>query len=361
MFTLTKFPNYGASNDSYNACGKCQGINRLYPLSQWTCSKPADIKNNTITVFMDIYEHCDFKWKWRNLAYDENDPKAHEFDNDERTFNIGAGCGEGMITKVETEWEKHRDKVIGKCVRAPPQIIKTTELTSSITYPRQITTENQQPERTTIFQTRTNTTTASTDSTASTTSFTDQSAGSPPSEVVSETATKDITASTRTSPGATLTSTAGLTVTQLSTTFNPASISSLFIPQSTPSTIPVTTTKNTENTTSKAFTMTPELQTTDAITQIPSSSSTVSSSGKPNSMSNQPNSNINTSNHPSHAVTATETNEATTLTVTTSRASQTEQGKIQRSTRPSNSSLSGSGVLLLYKKSTVYQNLIYHS
>ena len=240
MFTLTKFPYYGASNDSYSACGQCQGINRLYPLGQCICSKPADIKNNTITVFMDIYEHCDFKWKWRNLAYDENDPKAHEFDSDKRTFHIGAGCGEGMITKVETEWEVRRDNVIGDCVTAPapPQIIKTTELTSSITYPRQTTRENQQPERTTTFQTSTNTTTAhrptaSTDSTASATAFTNLPTSTNPSKITSETSTNETTARTGTTPEATLTSTAALTVTQFSTTFNPVSTSSPFMPQST--------------------------------------------------------------------------------------------------------------------------------
>ena len=363
VFVLTKLPDYGNTTDTYSACGICAGIKYIYPLSKWTCSKPANIKHNTVTINMNIYENCDFKWRWRNLAFDSNSNRAYEFENGVRTFHIGAGCGQGMITKVETEWDIKRGKFTGDCVSAPAprKPVMTIETNPTLTYPQQTTTENPLESTTSIFQSITNPAISLTDSTdqshsTNTTASTDQSTGSPPTEVVSEAATKVITASTGTTTVVTLTSTA--TVTQLSTTFNPASISFSFMPKSMQSTIPATTTINTKSTTSTASTMSPELQTTSAITQLPSSNpaafsesiltSTVSS-GKPNSTSNHPIGSKNISNPALQPVTATEINEATTLTVTNTRASQPEQGKIQSSTRPSNSSLSGLGVLLLDK------------
>ena len=296
---------------------------------------------------MDLYRQCNFMWKWRNLAYYLTDPKAHEFDSDERNFHIEDGCGEGMITKVETEWEVQRDKVTltGDCVKAPApcQLITTTVTIPTSNAPAlQITTERNPESTTSIFQNSTNPTSSLTNSTdqsrsASKTAFTDQSAGTTSSKVVSETATKYTITRSGTTPEATLTSTE----------------------------------INTGSTTSTASTMSPELRTTDAIAQTQSSSSTalsgrfhttnVPSSEKPNSTSNQLNSNKDTSNHASQAVTATETTEATTLSVTITRASRTEQGKIQRGTRPSNSSLSGSGVLLLYKHRLSIEKSIYRS
>ena len=145
MFALTKFPKHGTLHDSYSVCGRCQRINRLYPLSNWTCSKPATITNNIVTVTMDIYEHCDFKWKWRNLAFDSNGGRAYEFGSDERTFYIGAGCGEGMITQVETEWEVYRDKVTGDCVSDVPAQTVNTEPTLPSTFPIEPTPQSSSP------------------------------------------------------------------------------------------------------------------------------------------------------------------------------------------------------------------------
>ena len=137
MFVLTKLPDYGNTTDTYSACGICAGIKYIYPLSKWTCSKPANIKHKTVTINMNIYENCDFKWKWRNLAYDGNDGRAHEFHIDARTLHIGEGCCEGMITKVETEWDIKRGKVTGDCVSAPdvPAQKMNTELTLPSTFP----------------------------------------------------------------------------------------------------------------------------------------------------------------------------------------------------------------------------------
>ena len=147
MFALTKFPRHGSLNDSYCVCGHCRGINRLYPLSNWTCSKPSTIINSIVTVIMDIYQQCDFKWKWRNLALDSNDGRAYEFDRDERTFHIGEGCVEGMLTKVETEWEVGRGKVTVDCVSAPDVIAPTlnTEPTLHSTFPIEPTPQSSSP------------------------------------------------------------------------------------------------------------------------------------------------------------------------------------------------------------------------
>ena len=96
---------------------------------------------------MDIYQQCDFKWKWRNLALDSNDGRAYEFDRDERTFHIGEGCGEGMLTKVETEWEVGRGKVTGDCVSAPDVLTPTlnTEPTLPSTFPIETTPQSSSP------------------------------------------------------------------------------------------------------------------------------------------------------------------------------------------------------------------------
>ena len=142
IFALTKFPRYGSLHDSYSVCGRCLGINRLYPLSNWTCSKPATIINNIVTVTFGIYQHCDFKWKWRNVAFNGNDARAYEFDSEQRTFHIGASCGEGMITKVATEWDIKRGKVTGDCVSASTM---NTEPTLHSTFPIEPTPQSISP------------------------------------------------------------------------------------------------------------------------------------------------------------------------------------------------------------------------
>ena len=134
MLTLTKFPSYGRSNDSYSACGGCVGIDKLYPRSSWTCSKPAKITKKVVTAFMNVYQKCDFKWRWHNLEYDDSDARAHEFNRSSRELSIQEECDDSLITKVETEWDIKRDKVTGDCVSAPaPSIITTTETTPTST------------------------------------------------------------------------------------------------------------------------------------------------------------------------------------------------------------------------------------
>ena len=136
MAVLTTFPQYGGPNDSYNACGGCVGLNKLYPLSSWTCSKPAKITNKVVTVFMNVYQNCDFTWRWHNLEYENSDARAHEFNRSSRELSVQRECDDALIAKVETEWEIKRDKVTGDCVSAPaPPIITTTETTPTSTAP----------------------------------------------------------------------------------------------------------------------------------------------------------------------------------------------------------------------------------
>ena len=32
-----------------------------------------------VTAVMNVYQKCDFKWRWHNLEYDDSDARAHEF------------------------------------------------------------------------------------------------------------------------------------------------------------------------------------------------------------------------------------------------------------------------------------------
>ena len=81
---------------------------------------------------MNVYQNCDFNWRWQNMEYDDSDAGAHEFNR--RTIRVQRECGDGLITKVETEWDIHTDRVTGDCVSVPaPPIIKVTETTPTST------------------------------------------------------------------------------------------------------------------------------------------------------------------------------------------------------------------------------------
>ena len=134
MVILTKFPSYGRPNDLHSACGGCVGIDKLYPLSSWTCSKPAKITNKVVTVFMNVYQNCDFTWRWHNLEYENSDARAHEFNRSSRELSVQRECDDGLITKVEPERDIHTDRVTGDCVSVPaPPIITATETTPTST------------------------------------------------------------------------------------------------------------------------------------------------------------------------------------------------------------------------------------
>ena len=101
VFVLTTLPTYGSLNDSYSVFGQHPGIDAQYPHSQWTCSKPAKIIDNAVTIAMNIHQHYNFTWKWINQAYDISDARrADEFGGEyERIVNTGTVCVESVMVK----------------------------------------------------------------------------------------------------------------------------------------------------------------------------------------------------------------------------------------------------------------------
>ena len=135
VFVLTTLPTYVSLNDSYSVCGQHPGIDAQYPLSQWTCSKPAKIIDNAVTITMNIYQHYNFTWKWINQAYDISDGRADEFGGEyERIVNTGTVCVEGVMVKYETKWGVKRANLTGDCVNAP-WVPVTTSVVPVVTQP----------------------------------------------------------------------------------------------------------------------------------------------------------------------------------------------------------------------------------
>ena len=101
------------SEDLYTVCGKCAGSVGDPSKNTWRCGDGVKgrMDGRAVTVF-NLYKHCSFKWKWRNLNQTEDggyEPpsKGHDSnDNDnDRVFVIGDGvCTDGKIKTIYTKW-----------------------------------------------------------------------------------------------------------------------------------------------------------------------------------------------------------------------------------------------------------------
>lgn len=101
---------------SYTVCGKCVGAEGDPSKKTWRCEVPHWPDNNKVTVFFDVYPHCDFDWKWRNLDYQTIRGGYEPPEGTDRKFVIGDGvCPVGQIKTVDTLWGNRGRTHYGVC------------------------------------------------------------------------------------------------------------------------------------------------------------------------------------------------------------------------------------------------------
>ena len=102
-----------ASDDLYAVCGKCAGSVGDPSARTWRCGDVVKVgADGRVVAVFNLYKHCSFEWKWRNLNQTEdggfeppnNGDDSNDNDND-RVFNPGDGvCFKRKIKTVFTKW-----------------------------------------------------------------------------------------------------------------------------------------------------------------------------------------------------------------------------------------------------------------